>query len=268
MLPPLVGMAAINAILFGVQGSMMKLVQPQGGLPKIKNSFLAGSVAGAVQCVVCCPMELVKLRLQIQEDPVTTNNLYSRSGIKKLASSSLLSSTAHKGGAHTPAAVATASPATATTRKIYNGPLDCTMKILRQKGISGLYKGGVVTFLRETPAFGSYFACYDFLCQAQIPTETGSMDDVSMVALSFAGGVSGILAWLVTYPCDVVKSRLQIDGVEGPPIYKNTMDAFIKSYRESGFRVFFKGLNSTIIRAIPVNAVTLPTVTLILRYWQ
>ena len=35
-----------------------------------------------------------------------------------------------------------------------------------------------------------------------------------------------------------------------------------------GLRVFVKGLNSTVIRAFPVNGVTFMTYSLILRYWR
>ncbi len=78
-----------------------------------------------------------------------------------------------------------------------------------------------------------------------------------------------MIAWVVSYPVDVVKSRIQVDGMFGERKYSSAWDCVVKSYKEpEGFRIFFKGLNSTLIRGFAVNAATFPTVSLILRYWR
>lgn len=234
MLSPLAGVAAINAIVFGVYGNMMKALQPKCDLPKITNSFVSGAVAGGLQTFIACPMELIKLRLQVQKDPTL---LFGR-----------LESSA--------------------TKKVYLDPMDAIRKIHKKDGFfRGLNKGFVVTLWREIPAFGAYFATYDFLCLRMKKKEM-TMDDLGPLSLCLAGGVSGIAAWVITYPFDVVKSRVQIDGMLGDVKYQGTWDCFVKSYNSDGIRVFSKGLNSTIIRAFPVNAVTFTTVAFILRYWR
>lgn len=55
------GIGLINAIIFGVQGNVLRILDP--GLP---SQCLAGGIAGAVQSIVCCPMELAKTRVQVQ----------------------------------------------------------------------------------------------------------------------------------------------------------------------------------------------------------
>ncbi|KAL7873549.1 hypothetical protein AOLI_G00126200 [Acnodon oligacanthus] len=54
------GLTFINAIVFGVQGNAMRMLGRNTPL----NQFLAGSAAGAIQCVVCCPVELAKTLMQ------------------------------------------------------------------------------------------------------------------------------------------------------------------------------------------------------------
>ena len=67
MASPLLGMAAINAIVFGVHGSCMRLIQGDSNeTPGLGKSFIAGSAAGLVQSFICCPTELIKLRMQVQ----------------------------------------------------------------------------------------------------------------------------------------------------------------------------------------------------------
>lgn len=234
MASPLIGMAAINATIFGVYGISIRHLEERKLFPFLTNSALSGASAGIVQSFICSPLELIKLRMQMQ-------------GIGE--EHALLKK---KGGGRTVVQ--------------YRGPLRTVLHIVNTDGPLGLGKGFVVTFWRETPAFALYFYTYDYLClklaRGQPVTDLGPM------ALCLAGGVSGINAWLVTYPFDVIKSRIQVDGVNGLLQYSGMMDCFLKSYRAEGWRVFFRGLNSTLVRAFPTNAATFSTVTYILRFWR
>ncbi|XP_037840426.1 mitochondrial basic amino acids transporter isoform X4 [Chlorocebus sabaeus] len=211
---PLMGLTFINALVFGVQGNTLRALGHDSPL----NQFLAGAAAGAIQCVICCPMELAKTRLQLQD----------------------------------------AGPA-----RTYKGSLDCLVQIYGHEGLRGVNRGMVSTLLRETPSFGVYFLTYDALTRA-LGCEPG--DRLLVPKLLLAGGTSGIMSWLSTYPVDVVKSRLQADGLRGAPRYRGILDCVRQSYRAEGWRVFTRGLASTLLRAFPVNAATFATVTVVLTY--
>ncbi|XP_030070707.1 mitochondrial basic amino acids transporter-like isoform X1 [Microcaecilia unicolor] len=217
---PMMGLTFINAVVFGVQGNTIRLLQNDTPL----NQFLAGSAAGAIQCVICCPMELAKTRMQLQG----TGEYKSKS-------------------------------------KTYKNSLDCLIKIHQKEGLRGINRGMVATFFRETPSFGFYFLTYDYLTRY-----LGCEPDDSYVIpkLLLAGGTSGIVSWLSTYPMDVVKSRLQADGIGGVNQYSGILDCVRKSYEVEGWRVFSRGLTSTLLRAFPVNAATFATVTLFLMYMR
>ncbi len=267
MLSPLVGMAAINSVVFGVHAEVLQRLQPEGGLPSIWKSFVAGGIGGLAQVWICCPMELIKLRMQAQKDPVP-----------------LL------GGAPKSSGV-----------RLYSDPLDCTRKLFaeghRRRGVFGgiysLNQGFLVTLYREVPAFACYFASYNYLCKLSLHfrhNQSCNSDDLHPIELFMAGGIAGIVAWVVTYPFDVVKSRLQVDGMYGERNYSGMIHCFQESYREEfrelaieyekepdskprptkwrAMRVFVKGVNSTVLRAFPLNAVTFMTYALILRYWR
>ncbi|XP_053231162.1 mitochondrial basic amino acids transporter [Podarcis raffonei] len=217
---PMMGLTFINALVFGVQGNTLRAL----GKDTPMNQFLAGSAAGAIQCVICCPMELAKTRMQLQG-----------TGEYKLKS------------------------------KNYKNSLDCLVKIYRKEGLKGINRGMVSTFMRETPSFGFYFLTYDCLtrylgCEAE--------DSYIIPKLLLAGGMSGIVSWLSTYPVDVIKSRLQADGVGGIVRYHGILDCVRKSYHAEGLRVFTRGLTSTLLRAFPVNAATFATVTVFLMYMR
>ncbi|KAK2864167.1 hypothetical protein Q7C36_003321 [Tachysurus vachellii] len=216
---PMMGLTFINAIVFGVQGNTMRLLQKDTPT----NQFLAGAAAGAIQCVICCPMELAKTRMQLQG-----------TGEKKTS-----------------------------TRKVYKNSLDCLARIYQREGVRGVNRGMVTTLIRETPAFGVYFLVYDVLTRS---LGCEPHDSYMIPKLMFAGGMSGIASWLSTYPVDVIKSRLQADGVGGKFQYSGIMDCTRKSIEKEGWRVFTRGLTSTLLRAFPVNAATFATVTLFLMY--
>ncbi|XP_068194454.1 mitochondrial basic amino acids transporter isoform X3 [Antennarius striatus] len=217
---PMMGLTFINAIVFGVQGNAMRKL----GRDTPLNQFLAGASAGAIQCVICCPMELAKTRMQLQG-----------TGEKK------------------------------SKNKMYKNSVDCLVRIYKREGIRGINRGMVTTLIREMPGFGVYFLAYDSLtrflgCEPE--------DPYMIPKLLFAGGMSGIFSWLSTYPVDVIKSRLQADGVGGVNKYNGIMDCVRQSFQKEGWSVFSRGLVSTLLRAFPVNATTFATVTLFLMYMR
>lgn len=215
----MMGLTFINAIVFGVQGNTMRWLGDDNPM----NQFLAGAAAGAIQCIICCPMELAKTRMQMQG-----------TGEKKKSS-----------------------------RKLYKNSLDCLERIYNREGLRGVNRGMVTTLIRETPGFGVYFLSYDVLTR-RLGCEP---DDRYMIPkLLFAGGMAGIASWLSTYPVDVIKSRLQADGVGGVNQYSSIADCVRQSVRREGYMVFTRGLTSTLLRAFPVNAATFATVTLVLMY--
>ncbi|XP_016382659.1 mitochondrial basic amino acids transporter isoform X3 [Sinocyclocheilus rhinocerous] len=217
---PMMGLTFINAIVFGMQGNAMRVL----GTDTPLHQFLAGAAAGFIQCVICCPMELAKTRMQMQ-------------------------GTGEK----------------SASRKMYRNSLDCLIRIHRKEGVRGINRGMVTTVIRETPGFGVYFLAYDTL------TRTLGCDaeaDYIIPKLLLAGGMAGMASWISTYPVDVIKSRLQADGVGGANRYDGIVDCVRQSWRREGWRTFTRGLTSTLLRAFPVNATTFATVTLFLMYMR
>lgn len=62
MSSPLLGLGFINAIVFGVEAQAIRAL----GEKTTYTHFVSGAFAGAVQCIVCSPMELAKTQMQVQ----------------------------------------------------------------------------------------------------------------------------------------------------------------------------------------------------------
>jgi len=73
MVPPLTAVALQNAILFGIYGNTLKLfdAQPNGSYTPSQVA-VAGSMAGLAQCFIVCPLDLVKIKLQMQTEGTIT----------------------------------------------------------------------------------------------------------------------------------------------------------------------------------------------------
>ncbi|XP_069821602.1 solute carrier family 25 member 45 isoform X2 [Dendropsophus ebraccatus] len=133
----------------------------------------------------------------------------------------------------------------------YRGPIHCAVSILKTEGITGLYRGSTALLLRDVPTIGLYFLTYEVLCKWM--TSNGKTPDPW--TMLFAGGCAGTVGWAAANPMDVIKSRLQMDGIQSVQ-YRGILDCISKSIRQEGFRVLCKGLTANSIRAFPVNAVT------------
>jgi hypothetical protein len=136
---------------------------------------------------------------------------------------------------------------------------------MKTEGLRGIFRGLGTTICREVPGFGIYFFAYELMTRS-----AGDNDEprppISTIHMMLAGGVSGTLSWILTYPIDVVKSRLQIDGMGGVYRYSGFMDCLKKSIQAEGYGVMTRGLASTVLRAFPTNAATFTVVTWVIRW--
>lgn len=215
MSSPMLGISAVNAIVFGVYGNVQRMSSNPNSYV---SHLLAGSLAGTAQSVITSPMELAKTRLQVQMDKI---------GAVK-----------------------------------FKGPTQCLSYIYQCNGIRGIFQGLGATVLRDIPGFSIYFVSYEFLIRQK--------SDPGAAYTLFAGGSAGAVSWIATIPIDVIKTRLQIDGMTENyrRMYSGIVDCFQKSYKAEGFAFMTRGLSSTLLRAFPMNAICFLVVAMTLKRWN
>ncbi|KAG8465469.1 hypothetical protein KFE25_002776 [Diacronema lutheri] len=130
---------------------------------------------------------------------------------------------------------------------------DCARAILRAEGIAGMYRGSLVTVARDSPTTGAYFVAYEAL-EHHLPRLSPAL--VGEPATFFAGGLSGMLAWLLAYPLDTVKTHLQALPLSSRPNERTIEHAVRTIHARHGAAFFFRGLGTCLMRAFPVNSVT------------
>lgn len=140
----------------------------------------------------------------------------------------------------------------------FKGPSQCLSFIYQNQGIRGLFNGLTATVLRDVPGFATYFVSYEYFMKLK--------RDPGILYTLLAGGMAGMCSWVLTIPIDVVKSRIQVDGMTGDREYKGMIDCFRESYKSEGMSFLTRGLSSTLLRAFPMNAVCFLVVSLTIKY--
>jgi len=132
----------------------------------------------------------------------------------------------------------------------YKGPADCFKQLYKQGGIRNIYVGTVATACRDVPSSGVYFMTYEYFQRLLLP-EGASRDELSPWRTLFAGGMAGILNWIVAIPSDVLKSRQQT-APQGR--YSGFLDVLKQTLASDGVHGLYKGAAPIMIRAFPANA--------------
>ncbi|CAH1102632.1 unnamed protein product [Psylliodes chrysocephalus] len=140
-------------------------------------------------------------------------------------------------------------------------PMDCLVNLYKQDKLKGVFRGFGITVAREVPAMITYFVTYEML------TKKPEGQIASTPEILFAGGMAGVTSWLIPYPIDVIKSKIQVDGITSHQ-YNGYYDCIKQTIKTEGVGSLYRGLTPTLIRAFPVNAVTFCVVTWSLRIFD
>uniref|UniRef100_A0A0K0FL65 Mitochondrial carrier protein n=1 Tax=Strongyloides venezuelensis TaxID=75913 RepID=A0A0K0FL65_STRVS len=131
-----------------------------------------------------------------------------------------------------------------------------TKNIIETSGVRSLFRGFWITLIRDAPAYGVYFSSFEYFTSRYLDFSVEPGNGYNLLVNFISGGLAGILCWIVTYPLDIVKTRFQ-----NVTSYKNYSTVYKELYKENGLKGFFRGINSTIIRAFITNAVTFVIMT-------
>uniref|UniRef100_A0A3B3E1U0 Si:dkey-150i13.2 n=1 Tax=Oryzias melastigma TaxID=30732 RepID=A0A3B3E1U0_ORYME len=207
-----------------LQASEMK---QEAKVSPLKN-FVAGGVGGTCLLLVGHPLDTVKVILQTQP---RASALYS--GVYDCFCHIVVRQVQSRSG-----------------ESRYAGPLDCAFKLYKDRGIHGVYRGTVLTLIRDVPSTGLYFLTYEYLKGALTPVGQ-SVSQLSTPNILLAGGAAGILNWTVALPPDVLKSNFQT-AADGR--YGGLWDVLRTLLREEGPKGLYKGFSAVLLRAFPANA--------------
>lgn len=134
-------------------------------------------------------------------------------------------------------------------------PKRSAMWIVRNLGLLGLYKGASACLLRDVPFSAIYFPTYSHLKKDYFGESP--QKSLGVLQMLTAGAIAGMPAAYLTTPCDVIKTRLQVEARKGEATYTGLRHAAQTIWKEEGFKAFFKGGPARIMRSSPQFGFTL-----------
>ncbi len=140
-------------------------------------------------------------------------------------------------------------------KTVEGAPRRSAMWIVKNLGLVGLYKGASACLLRDVPFSGIYFPTYNHLKRDFFGE--GPNKKLGILQLLTAGAIAGMPAAYLTTPCDVIKTRLQVEARKGETKYTSLRHCARTVYQEEGFRAFFKGGPARVLRSSPQFGFTL-----------
>lgn len=222
----LVGVAPEKAIKLTVNDLIRKIGTEDDGSITMKWEIMAGMSAGACQVIFTNPLEIVKIRLQMQGG-----------NAKKVL-----------------------APGEIPHKKLSAG------QIVKQLGIKGLYKGASACLLRDVPFSAIYFPTYANLKTILFnfdPNDPSKRHKLDTWQLLVAGALAGAPSAFFTTPADVIKTRLQVEQKSNEVKYSGIAHAFRTILKEEGFSAFFKGSLARVFRSSPQFGFTLASYELL-----
>ena len=276
---PILGAAPLNALAFAGNGKTLRYLDSSPPQPRASpfssprpysHYLIAGCVGGFTQTFAAVPAELVKVRLQVQQTTGARGGGVGGGG----------------GGGERGGAGAAPKNALAMIRHIYR--VEGMKGFMRGFWITALRdipSYGVYFLVYEMSkdallALPSRPASEFFPSTSSPPSPPSSFSSQSLVRASSAppvsavaehlpppplfsspvlpmlisGALAGASSWLSCYPIDVVKSVIQTQ--HSPGVSVRMLAISRELYARGGWRAFFRGLSPTLVRSVPVNAVT------------
>ncbi|KAG5421535.1 RIM2 [Candida metapsilosis] len=161
--------------------------------------------------------------------------------------------------------------------KIYKNSWDCLKHVVKNEGFFSLYRGLSASYLggiESTIQWVLYEQMRMFINKRSLqihgndPNNKTTKDHImEWSARSGAAGFAKFLASLITYPHEVVRTRLRQAPLEstGKPKYTGLIQCFKLVFKEEGFASMYGGLTPHLLRTVPNSIIMFGTWELVVR---
>ncbi|WJX27861.1 hypothetical protein P8452_16641 [Trifolium repens] len=177
----------------------------------------AGAISGGISRTVTSPLDVIKIRFQVQLEPTSSWASLHRDLSKPSK---------------------------------YTGMFQATKDIFREEGLRGFWRGNVPALLMVMPYTAIQFTVlHKFKTFASGSSKTENHINLSPYLSYVSGALAGCAATVGSYPFDLLRTILASQGE--PKVYPNMRSAAIDILRTRGFRGLYSGLSPTLVEIIP-----------------
>lgn len=145
----------------------------------------------------------------------------------------------------------------------YRGPFHGVSVIIRNEGLSGIYRGIGCAYIYQVLLNGCRLGFYEPMRKTLSSVAFGDEKVQSLGVNMLCGAGSGIIGAAAGSPFFLVKTRLQsyspLLPVGTQHIYRNAVDGLKQIYSKEGARGLYRGVGAAMIRTGFGSSVQLPT---------
>lgn len=144
-------------------------------------------------------------------------------------------------------------------KKVYSGLVDAFASTVRKEGAGALFKGLPPALIRQASYGSLRYGLYAPIRNLIGVGDKGGKDQIPLHIKILSGGSSGALASFIANPTDLLKVRMQVDGMHPgqPRKYRGVAHAFRSIVQSEGVLGLWRGSGPTIGRATVLTAVEL-----------
>lgn len=130
------------------------------------------------------------------------------------------------------------------------GPLGTGLRIIKNDGWRGLFRGNGVNVLRVAPSKAIELFAFDTMRKMLVDEDGASKLPLPLPPASVAGACAGLSSTVVCYPMEVVKTRLTVEVGK----YSGIGNCFVTVASEEGITALYRGLLASAMGIIPYAA--------------
>lgn len=268
--PTLVGVIPARAINFYTYGNGKRILADtfNKGQESAMVHLSAAALAGVITATATNPIWVVKTRLQLESQQLEARSRAARAEAVGM----------HRGARPVPKTV---DPAVSQGRRsIVTSPLrpsrffqtrppqhpgtnalNMTMSILRTEGVRGLYKGLSASYLGVSESTIQWVLYEQLKRWDPPPADAPGSRWVHTIS---AAGTAKLVATVITYPHEVIRTRLRQQPEHGRLKYTGLVQTCALVWREEGLVALYGGLSAHLMRVIPNAIVTFSIYELVL----
>ena len=139
---------------------------------------------------------------------------------------------------------------TGSTRK-YRGLSQALRLIVQEEGTIGLWKGNGANCVRVVPVYALKFAFNDTFKDMVRNESQETTNDLTVLQRMLAGTMAGLCQTTITYPLELIRTRLSLGPALSGMHYNGIFDCLTKTIEQEGFGALYKGIGPTYLSGAP-----------------